>query len=77
MIMKKNIIGICESASKNSTNLSMLKWIVERGKSDFDFEIIDNLNELPHFRTEFTDNNVPKQGIEFPYKIEIGQRNQN
>ncbi len=70
MIKKKNIIGICGSASEKSTNLAILKWISEFGKLDFNLEIVDNLNELPHFRTELTDNNVPKKVIDFRNKIE-------
>ncbi len=32
-------------------------------------EIIDNLTELPHFKTELTDKNVPKQIVDFRNKI--------
>lgn len=66
----KNIIGICGSASQNSANLSLLKIIAELGKHDFKMEIIDDLTELPHFRTELTDQNVPKKIIDFRRKIE-------
>jgi len=67
---KKNIIGICGSASRNSANLSILKWISESVKSDFNFEIIDDLSKLPHFKTELTDKNVPEQIVHFRDKIE-------
>ena len=69
MIKKKNIIGICGSASQNSGNLSILKWVAELEKSDFNMEIIDNLTSLPHFTTELTDKNVPEKIIEFRNKI--------
>ncbi|GAA3645181.1 NADPH-dependent FMN reductase [Flavivirga jejuensis] len=69
MIEKKNIIGICGSASRNSANLSILKWIAKSEKSDFNLEIIDNLTELPHFKTELTDKNTPKQIVDFRNKI--------
>ena len=69
MMQKKNIIGICGSASENSINLSILKWIKEFGKPDFDIEIIDNLTDLPHFRTVLTDNNTPQQIIDLRSKI--------
>ncbi|MBU2998095.1 NAD(P)H-dependent oxidoreductase [Cellulophaga baltica] len=69
MIEKKNIIGICGSASQNSGNLSILKWISELEKTDFNIEIIDDLTSLPHFRTELTDKNVPEKIIEFRNKI--------
>ncbi len=61
MKLKKNIIGICGSASDNSANLSILKHLAELGKPDFNLDLIDNLSELPHFRTELTDKNVPKK----------------
>ena len=70
MDKKKNIIGICGSASRNSANLTILNIIAELGKSDFYLEIIDNLTELPHFKTELTDNNVPEKIIEFRNRIE-------
>ena len=69
MIEKKKIIGICGSASQNSGNLSILKWIAELEKSDFNIEIIDNLTDLPHFKTELTDKNVPEKIIDFRNKI--------
>jgi NAD(P)H-dependent FMN reductase len=70
MMKKKNIIGICGSASRNSANLSILKWISESDKSDFNLEIIDDLTELPHFKTELTDKNIPEQIVHFRDKIE-------
>lgn len=69
MIEKKNIIGICGSASRYSVNLSILKWIAEWGKSDFNLEIIDILTELPHFKTELTDKNVPEKIVELRNRI--------
>lgn len=69
MIVKKNIIGVCGSASRNSTNLSILKWIKETGKLNFNMEIIDDLTQFPHFKTELTDKNVPQQIIDFRNKI--------
>ena len=67
---KRNILGINGSASKNSSNLAILKQIADYGKSDFDFTIIDDLTELPHFKTELTDTNVPEKIIEFRNQIE-------
>ena len=67
---KKNIIGICGSASQNSANLSILKWIAKLVESDFNVEIVDNLTDLPHFKTELTDKNVPKDIVDLRVKIE-------
>ncbi|MFS4467664.1 NADPH-dependent FMN reductase [Maribacter sp. 2210JD10-5] len=69
MLKIKNIVGICGSASRNSANLSILKWIAESEKSDFNLEIIDDLTELPHFKTELTDRNVPEKIVDFRSKI--------
>ncbi|MBQ4914204.1 NAD(P)H-dependent oxidoreductase [Maribacter sp. MMG018] len=69
MKKKKRIIGICGSASRNSANLSILKWIAELDTAYFDLEIIDDLTELPHFKTELTDKNVPKKIVDFRNKI--------
>ena len=69
MVIKKKIIGICGSASQNSANLAIIKIIAKLGKSHFDFEIVDDLTELPHFKTELTDINVPEKIIDFRNKI--------
>ena len=65
----KKIIGINGSASRNSSNLAILKKIAEYGKSDFELKIIDDLTELPPFKTELTDDNVPEKVIEFRSQI--------
>jgi len=66
---KKKVIGICGSASRNSGNLAILKFISESEKSELDFEIIDDLSNFPHFRTEQTDENVPGEIVDFRNKI--------
>lgn len=65
----KKIVGICGSASRNSSNLAVLKSIEEIGDAAFDLEILDDLDQLPHFRTEITDNNVPENIKELRNKI--------
>ena len=69
MMKKKNILGICGSASRNSANLSILKWIAESNKPNFNLEIIDYLAKLPHYKTELTDKNIPAQIVDFRNKI--------
>ncbi len=66
---KKKIIGICGSASQNSGNLAILKFISESEKSEFNFEIIEDLTDFPHFRTDQTDKNVPEKIADFRNKI--------
>ena len=58
---KMNILGINRSASRNSTNLAVLKIIAKKGLSDFNLIILDDLTELPHFKTELTDKNTPEK----------------
>lgn len=69
MVKKKKIIGICGSASQNSANLALLRNIAVSTENDFDFEIMDDLTELPHFKTELTDQNTPEVILEFRNKI--------
>lgn len=69
MVKKKKLLGICGSASQNSSNLSILKNLASFGASEFELTILDNLNELPHFRTERTDKNVPKAIVELRESI--------
>lgn len=70
MNKKLNILGISGSASRNSSNIAILKIIAEKGHSDFNLSVLDDLTELPHFRTELTNENTPKKIIEFRNKIE-------
>lgn len=62
--MKKNILAINGSASVNSSNLSLLKYIEQQMK-EFEVQIFNSLTELPHFRTELTDVNTPGEIIDF------------
>ncbi|KAA1243367.1 NADPH-dependent FMN reductase [Aquimarina sp. RZ0] len=66
---KKRIIGISGSASKNYSNLFILKTIAELGKSEFDLTLINDLAVLPHFKTHLTERNVPTEVIEFRNQI--------
>ncbi|QWX82527.1 hypothetical protein H0I23_08550 [Cellulophaga sp. HaHaR_3_176] len=55
MIEKKKILTISGSISRNSANLYTLKIIAELGQSSSDLNILDDLNELPHFKTKLTE----------------------
>jgi len=68
--MKKYILGINGSASQQSSNLNLLKIIAQLGKDEFELDIINDLTELPHFKTELTDDNVPEKIVAFRKKIE-------
>lgn len=67
MTDKKNILGICGSASQNSANLFILKTIASL--TGHHFEIMENLHELPSFRTELTDSNTPEVIVTMRKKI--------
>jgi NAD(P)H-dependent FMN reductase len=67
---KRKILGLNGSASKNSSNLAILKMIAELGTTEFDLLIMDDLADLPHFKTELTDNDVPEKIVEFRNQIE-------
>ena len=65
----KKILGICGSASQNSSNLSILKTIGKQLPDDYRLIINDGLHELPHFQTELTDKNTPEQIIQLRNRI--------
>lgn len=71
MTKKLIILGINGSASRNSSNLAILKIIAELGQNNFELIIFDDLTELPHFRTELTSENTPEKIIEFRNQIEF------
>lgn len=68
--MKKNIVAINGSASENSSNLNLLYKIAKLGKSKFDLTIFDDLTELPHFKTELTNENTPDKITKFRQLIQ-------
>lgn len=70
MNVKQKILAICGSASQNSSNLAVLKRLAQLSPSNVDFEILDNLAQLPHFKTEETNNNTPIEIINFRTKIQ-------
>lgn len=65
MKKKKNIFAINGSASKTSSNLALIKQIIALTKNDFNLTVFNGLTELPHFKTELTDKNTPKEIIKF------------
>ncbi|KKK59987.1 hypothetical protein LCGC14_3028870 [marine sediment metagenome] len=58
---RKRVLAICGSASTSSANLAILELIKELGEKNFELTIFDGLSNLPHFRTELTDANVPNE----------------
>ncbi len=60
MTKKKNIFAINGSASKNSSNLALIKRIAELTTHEFELTVFDKLTELPHFEIPLTDSNTPE-----------------
>jgi len=65
MNTKKNIFAIVGSASKNSSNLHLIKRIKEITTAYFTVEIFDNLDTLPHFNPELSIANTPQVILDF------------
>jgi len=65
MHKKKKILALNGSASGNSSNLALVHHIMGAMGEAYDFFVMDDLTILPHFRTELTDRNIPKQIVEF------------
>jgi|SRR6185369_11858417 len=70
MTVKKNIFAIIGSASRNSSNLKLVKLLADLTKEEFDLTIFDGLHELPHFNPELSIGETPKIISEFRKSIE-------
>src|SRR6476620_4999246 len=58
--MKKNILAIIGSASKNSSNLKLVQRIASLTHDYFDIKIFNSLSALPHFDPELSIDNAPQ-----------------
>lgn len=67
--MKGKILAINGSASRNSSNFSILKTISNWAETDFEFDIIEDLSILPPFQTALTERNTPNIIQDFRNKI--------
>lgn len=70
MTRKINILGINGSASNNAANLAILKQLAAKESSGFNLTILEDLTVLPHFKTELTTVNTPKEIVAFRKQIE-------
>ena len=66
---KIKIFAITGSTRKNSTNYKILKYISENIKTDFEVEIFEDLDQLPHFNPDLDTDNPPQTIISFRNKI--------
>jgi chromate reductase, NAD(P)H dehydrogenase (quinone) len=65
MIQKKKIAAICGSTRASSTNLNLIKAIVELTKDRFEITIFEGIGELPHFNPDNNNENISAKVIAF------------
>lgn len=65
MTNKKNIIAICGSTRSSSSNLNLIKAIVDLTTDTFTITIFEGLSEIPHFNPDLDNDTPPKQVTEF------------
>jgi NAD(P)H-dependent FMN reductase len=61
MFTRKNIFAIIGSASRNSSNLKIVRHLEAATQTHFNWTVFDDLHKLPHFDPERTDMNVPPE----------------
>jgi chromate reductase, NAD(P)H dehydrogenase (quinone) len=64
-VNKKNILAICGSTRKNSTNYYLIKAIEVLTKDIFKITIFESIAALPHFNPDCNTENVPVEVIAF------------
>src|SRR6266496_6178304 len=62
MTTRKKILAICGSTRKSSTNLNLIKAIIELCAEELDIKTFEGLSDLPHFNPDL-DNDVPLNKI--------------
>ena len=67
--MRKRVFAICGSTRKQSANLSIIQYIADLYSNDLEFEIYNQLAELPHFNPDNDKNNAPQIVEELRGKI--------
>jgi chromate reductase len=70
MSTKPTIFAIIGSASKESSNLHLVRLIKDRVAEDLHVDIFDRLAELPPFDPELSVGDTPQKVIDFRQKIE-------
>lgn len=65
----KKIVAIVGSASANSSNLSIIKYLESICSSKIEFEIFEDLKHYPHFSPELSVENTPTDIVQFRESI--------
>ena len=66
---KKKILAIIGSTRADSSNLRLVKKLVEFTSDIFEFTLFEKLSELPHFNPDLDNENLPKQIAEFRQQV--------
>ncbi len=61
MSTRKNIFAVIGSASRNSSNLKIVRHLEAASQAHLEWKVFDDLHELPPFDPERTDSNIPTQ----------------
>lgn len=65
MAAKKNVLAICGSTRKESTNLNYIRAVAELGATQFNVTVFSGLTDIPHFNPELDNENPPKAVADF------------
>ena len=65
MSAKRNILAICGSTRKESSNLNLIKFIADLSKDQFHFTIFNDLKNIPPFDPDDDTENAPKTVVNF------------
>ena len=65
MKYKKNILAICGSTKKFSTNLNLINAIANISVADFSVTIFEGIDKLPHFNPDLDIEPAPESVINF------------
>ncbi|WP_294956813.1 NADPH-dependent FMN reductase [uncultured Flavobacterium sp.] len=68
-LTKIKILAISGSTRNNSSNFKILKYISNHLKSEFEVEIFEDLERLPHFNPDLDTDNPPQEITSFRNKI--------
>ena len=65
MTSRKKILAISGSLRQNSTNLNLIKAIIELYSEKLDIKIFEGLSDIPHFNPDLDNDSPPNKIIDF------------
>ncbi len=65
MTGRKKILAISGSTRQSSTNLSLIKAIIDLSADKLDIKIFDGLSDIPHFNPDLDTDYPPKKVVDF------------